>query len=179
MKKIFLLVVLSLSSLLYAENLQKAYYAGGCFWGVEYHLEKRAGVKEAISGFMGGHVANPSYYDVVRKGTGHIETVEVIYDADVISYEALTKLFFEIHDFEQVGGQGPDIGEQYISVVFYTNQDERIIAQKIIATLNSRGYKVATQLRHSGVFYDAEKYHQDYYKRRGKVPYCHSYQKIF
>ncbi|HFU73965.1 MAG TPA: peptide-methionine (S)-S-oxide reductase [Helicobacteraceae bacterium] len=179
MKKLVLISLLLLGSGLHAENIKSAYYAGGCFWGVEYHLEKQKGVIDAISGFMGGHVKNPAYYDVVRKDTGHIETVEVIYDADIISYERLTKFFFEIHDFEQVGGQGPDIGEQYISVVFYQNENEKKTAQKIIDTLNARGYKVATQLRQATPFYDAEKYHQDYYDRRNKVPYCHSYQKIF
>lgn len=179
MKKILLVSIGLLLSTLQAENIKSAYYAGGCFWGVEYHLEKQDGVIDAISGFMGGHLKNPAYYDVVRKDTGHIETVEVIYDADVISYESLTKIFFEIHDFEQVGGQGPDIGDQYISVIFYNDESEKHIAQKLINTLNARGYKVATALRQSSTFYDAEKYHQDYYQRRNKKPYCHSYQKIF
>lgn len=179
MIKKIIVIVAALVSFASAENLQKAYYAGGCFWGVEYYLEKQDGVIDAVSGFMGGHLKNPSYYDVVRHGTGHIETVEVIYDADKISYEALTKIFFEIHNFEQVGGQGPDIGEQYISVVFYGNDREKKIAQKLINILTDKGYKVATELRPEATFYDAETYHQNYYVRHGKVPYCHSYHKIF
>ena len=183
MKKIILVIlglVLS-STLLSAQEVQmkKAYFAGGCFWGVEYHLEKLDGVKDVVSGFMGGHKKNPSYQDVSYTDTGHVETVEVVYDPTKISYETIAKNFFEIHDFTQRNGQGPDIGSQYLSVIFYSDETERRTAQKLIGILSQKGYSVATKIQKASTFYAAEGYHQDYYKRHGKVPYCHSYSKIF
>ena len=158
---------------------KKAYFAGGCFWGVEYLLEKQKGVKDVISGFMGGHVENPSYYGVIRGNTGHVETVEVIYDPSEISYEKLAKLFFEIHDPTQKDGQGPDIGSQYLSVVFYGNEEERRTTKELISILKAKNYDVATTLKKVSPFYAADGYHQNYYLRTGKTPYCHIYKKIF
>jgi methionine-S-sulfoxide reductase len=160
-------------------NLKEAYFAGGCFWGVEYYLEAKEGVESVESGFMGGFKKDPTYQEVVYTRTGHIETVKVIYDANIISFENLTKLFFEIHDFTQVGGQGPDIGERYESYIFYNNQQERDISLKLISQLSNKGYKVATKLKASSKFYAADDYHQDYYVKHKKVPYCHAYKKIF
>ena len=160
-------------------NTKKAYFAGGCFWGVEYLLEKQTGVKDVISGYMGGHVENPSYYGVVKGDTGHVETVEVIYNPEEISYESLTKLFFEIHDPTQKDGQGPDIGSQYLSVIFYGNEDEKKSTENLIKILESKGYDIATTLKPYSPFYAAEAYHQNYYLRTGKTPYCHVYKKIF
>lgn len=161
------------------EKLKKAYFAGGCFWGVEYYLEQKKGVESVTSGFMGGFTKNPTYEDVVYTKTGHIETVEVVYDPSVVSYEELSKLFFEIHDFTQVGGQGPDRGERYESYLFYSSEQEKKIAQKLIDILSDKGYKVATKLQLSSKFYSADAYHQDYYVRHGSTPYCHGYRKIF
>jgi len=160
-------------------NTKKAYFAGGCFWGVEYLLEKQKGVKDVISGYMGGSVENPSYYGVVKGNTGHVETVEVIYNPDEISYESLTKLFFEIHDPTQKDGQGPDIGSQYLSVIFYGNENEKKTSEKLIKILESKSYDVATTLKPHSPFYAAESYHQNYYLRTEKTPYCHVYKKIF
>ena len=160
-------------------NTKKAHFAGGCFWGVEHLFEKQKGVKDVISGFMGGHVKNPNYYDVIKGDTGHVETVEVIYNPAEISYEDLTKLFFEIHDPSQKNGQGPDIGSQYLSVVFYENEEEKKTAQKLIEILKTKGYFVATTLKENTPFYEAEAFHQNYYERTGKTPYCHVYKKIF
>ena len=181
MKKILLVIALLLGTTLMAQEIQmkKAYFAGGCFWGVEYHLEKLDGVKDVVSGFMGGHKKNPSYQDVSYTETGHVETVEVTYDPAKISYESIAKNFFEIHDFTQTNGQGPDIGSQYLSVIFYSDEAERRTARKLIGILSQKGYKVATKIEKASTFYRAEGYHQDYYKRHGKVPYCHSYSKIF
>lgn len=95
------------------------------------------------------------------------------YDTRLIDYEALAKVFFEIHDFTQIDGQGPDIGEQYLSVIFVINNEQRTIAEKLIADLSSRGYKVATMVRDLKRFWIAEGYHQHYYPRTGKTPYCH------
>lgn len=156
-----------------------AYFAGGCFWGVEYYMEKIPGVKSAVSGFMGGTKVKPGYYDVVRGGTGHLETVAVTYDPTKVSYETLAKTFFEIHDPTQEGRQGPDVGEQYQSAVFYTNAEEKAIVQKLIERLRKNGYNVKTKLLEAKPFYKAEGYHQDYYDRHGKLPYCHGYVKRF
>ena len=160
-------------------TLKQAYFAGGCFWGVEYYLEKIDGVKEVTSGFMGGHVKDPGYYDVVRKDTGHLETVEVVYDPSKVSYETLAKMFFEIHDPTQADGQGPDIGSQYLSAVFVHTIEERQTIEKLIRILESKGFKIATTIREAAPFYSAEAYHQDYYERKGSTPYCHRRVKRF
>lgn len=163
------------------QNIQTAYFAGGCFWGVEYHFEKLKGVIDASSGYMGGHTKNPSYQEVCYTNTGHLEVVKVKYDANEVSFETLTKLFFEIHDPTQKNGQGPDIGAQYLSAIFYQNEEEKQTAQKLITMLQSKGYNVATKLIDSAQheFFKAEEYHQDYYTKHNKAPYCHNYVKRF
>ena len=133
------------------------------FGGVEHLFEKQKGVKDVVSGFMGGHVENPSYRAVIKGDTGHVETVEVVYDSSEISYESLAKLFFEIHDSTQKNGQGPDIGSQYLSAIFYVDESQKNIAQKLIVELEKKGYKVATTLHPEVTFYKAEDYHQNYY----------------
>jgi len=160
-------------------SMAKAYFAGGCFWGVEHHLEKLSGVKEVTSGFMGGTVKNPSYYDVVEKKTGHLETVEVIYDPAKISYTQLSKAFFEIHDPTQKNGQGPDIGEQYHSAIFVSNDSEKKIIFSLLEKLKANGFPPATKVLTGGEFYKAEEYHQNYYNKKGSKPYCHRYVKRF
>jgi len=168
-------------SMKFVERSQEAeaYFAGGCFWGVEYYLQKLDGVISTSVGFMGGHVANPGYYEVVRGGTGHIETTKVVYNPDKISYEELTKYFFEIHDPTQLDRQGPDIGQQYRSVIFYSSEQEKRVAVTLIQTLKNKGYDVVTKLEEAQAFYQAENYHQDYYQNKGSLPYCHSYKKKF
>lgn len=158
-----------------------AYFAGGCFWGVEYFFEKLEGVKSAVSGYMGGTVHAPSYREVCMGMTGHLEVVRVEYDPSVVSFESLVKLFFEIHDFEQTNGQGPDIGPQYLSAIFYNNQEEKNICEDIIEQIEIKDYIVATKLISTlnTPFFEAEDYHQDYYFKHNKIPYCHSYKKIF
>lgn len=161
------------------ENLSYAYLAGGCFWGVEHYLQKLSGVKEVTSGFMGGHVKNPSYYEVVRSNTGHLEAVEVIYDKSKISYEEIAKTFFEIHDPTQTNGQGPDIGERYLSAVFVQNDKEKEVIEALIHKLEANGYKVATKIMKKSDFYPADESHQNYYDKKGATPYCHGYTKRF
>ena len=161
------------------ENIKKAYYAAGCFWGVEYHFEKIKGVISAISGYMGGNITNPSYEMVCTGFSVHLEVVEVTYDENIVSFETLTKLFFEIHDFSQTNGQGPDIGSQYLSAIFYCDEEQKGISEKLIVELENKGFKVVTFLYKLVPFYKAEDYHQNYYERHQKVPYCHSYRKIF
>lgn len=162
-----------------SEKIKSAYFAGGCFWGVEYHFEKLNGVIAAISGYMGGEVENPDYKSICTGATGHLEVVRVDYDESIVSFEALAKLFFEIHDFTQTNGQGPDIGSQYLSAIFYADDEQKLVSEKVIKDLEDMNYKVATSLYELVPFYEAEDYHQDYYDRHQKVPYCHSYNKIF
>ncbi len=151
-----------------------AYYAGGCFWGVEHFLEKLDGVVSVDSGYMGGPGEAPTYKQVSSGNSGHLEAVRVIYDHSKISYRDITKRFFEIHDPTQTDGQGPDLGAQYLSAVFYASSDEREQAQSLIDLLTARDFKVATELKEVAKFWPAEDYHQDYYQRSGKQPYCHS-----
>lgn len=180
--KFFTILFVSLLSFL-APQLSaaesKAYYAGGCFWGVEYHFEKKNGVKSVVSGFMGGHVKNPTYRDVIYNNTGHLEVVEVTYDNSKVSYEELTKLFFEIHDPTQTNGQGPDIGAQYLSGIFTSDANEKKTITKLVNILEKKGLKIATKVYPNSPFYKAEEYHQNYYERTGKQPYCHAYKKLF
>ncbi len=156
-----------------------AYFAGGCFWGVEYFFEHKEGVISAVSGYMGGALKNPSYQDVSYGNTGHLEVLEVIYDVRKVSYEDLVKFFFEIHDPTQANGQGPDIGEQYLSAIFFNNDDEKMIAHKLIDILKDKGYQVVTKVLPASTFWKAEEYHQDYYDKNKKKPYCHVYKKKF
>ena len=158
---------------------KKAYYAGGCFWGVEHLFESKSGVIEAVSGYMGGTVDHPTYEQVCSKSTGHLETVEVSYDPSQISYEELTRFFFEIHDPTQSNGQGPDIGPQYLSAVFYQTDEEKQITQGLIDQVRDKGYDVVTKVLPAVTFWKAEEYHQDYYAKKNQQPYCHFYQKRF
>ncbi len=156
-----------------------AYFASGCFWGTEYHFMKAKGVISTTVGYMGGHIKNPTYREVCTGTTGHVETTEVAFDKSKTTYEDMIRLYFETHDFTQVGGQGPDIGDQYRSVIFYASEDQRKIAEKYIGILTEKGYKVATILRPAPEFWKAEDYHQEYYAKNHGTPYCHIYHKIF
>ena len=156
-----------------------AIFAGGCFWGVQYYLERAKGVISTRVGYIGGHKANPTYEEVCCGGTGYLEAVEVTYDPTQITYENLAKLFFEIHDPTQANGQGPDIGEQYQSVVFYLNDPQKATAEKLIQILKGKGYAVVTKVLPAGTFWPAEDYHQQYYDKNGHTPYCHAYTKRF
>lgn len=156
-----------------------AIFAGGCFWGVEYYLQKAPGVLTVVSGYIGGHVENPTYQQVCGGETGHLEAVEVTFDPSRISFEELAKLFFEIHDPTQWNHQGPDVGEQYRSAVFYRNEEQREITEKLIGILKKNGYKVVTEIKPTTTFWKAENYHQDYYEYKGSTPYCHKHTKRF
>lgn len=167
-----------------ADNLEKGRYetavlAGGCFWGVEYYLQKMEGIESVVSGYTGGHVKNPTYKEVCTGRTGHAEAVKVIYDPDKVSYEDVVRTFLEIHDPTQINRQGPDIGEQYRSAIFYMNEYQRKIADKLLNILREKGYDISTQLTRASEFYEAESYHQDYYFEKGTTPYCHGYVKRF
>lgn len=152
---------------------ERGIFAGGCFWGVEYHLRRLPGVISVISGYTGGHKDNPTYEEVCSGRTGHAEAVEVVYDPARIGYAEIARRFFEIHDPTQRDRQGPDIGTQYRSAVFYLNDEQLATARALVAELEAKGYKVATELVPAGKFWPAEGYHQEYYTRKGGTPYCH------
>ena len=157
----------------------RALFASGCFWGTEYYMQRAPGVISTTVGFTGGRTENPTYKQVCTGRTGHAETVEVIFDPSKTSYEQLARLFFETHDFTQLNRQGPDIGTQYRSAVFYLDDEQRQVAQQLVRQLRMKGFNVKTQIAKAGKFWPAEDYHQDYYNTTGKTPYCHVYRKIF
>lgn len=156
------------------EGYEKAFFAGGCFWGVEYFMKQLRGVISTKVGYMGGTVVNPNYEEVCTKLTGHQEVIEVIFDPKITPYEKVAKLFFEIHDPTQKKGQGPDIGPQYLSILFYLTLAQRQTAEYLIDRLKKRNFDVMTKVTPASYFYPAENYHQNYYEKTGNEPYCHS-----
>ena len=160
------------------QNLESVVVGCGCFWGVQYWFQKLTGVVICEVGYTGGS-PNPSYKEVCRGSTGHREVLRVIFDKTKISYRQIIEYFFEIHDFEQVGGQGADIGEQYESVILVKNQTEKDQITEIITILKAKNYQVATQILDETAFWKGEDYHQNYYHKNGSTPYCHFHKKIF
>ena len=156
-----------------AARTEQAIFAGGCFWGVEHHFEQVDGVVDAQSGYIGGTVEQPSYEQVCTGRTGHAEAVRVTFDPARVSYEPLARLFFEIHDPTQLNRQGPDVGTQYRSAVFYADEHQKRVAETLIDELRARGYKVVTQVAPAATFYPAEDYHQDYLDKHPNRPSCH------
>ena len=162
-----------------SKSISKAYFAGGCFWGVDYWFRTVPGVISVTSGYMGGHTRNPAYKQVCTGKTGHAETVEVVFDPNKTTYEALAKLFFEIHDPTQSNRQGPDVGSHYRSAIFCVNQQQKQIADRLIEQLRQKGLEVVTSVESAGQFWPAEDYHQNYYSKTGGRPYCHLRTKRF
>ncbi|MBL4628949.1 MAG: peptide-methionine (S)-S-oxide reductase MsrA [Roseicyclus sp.] len=149
----------------HAEDIRTAVVAGGCFWCVESDFERVEGVIEAVSGFAGGEGANPSYREVVRGGTGHLEVVAITYDADILPYAGLLRLFLRSIDPLDANGQFCDRGHSYSSAIFVENDLERDIAQgAILEAEGIIGERVVTPIRDAAPFYPAEEYHQDYYR---------------
>lgn len=158
---------------------ETALFASGCFWGSEYVITHAPGVISTRVGYSGGHTEHPTYAEVCTGTTGHAETVEVVFDRTKTNYETLAKLFFETHDPTQVNRQGPDMGEQYRSAIFYENEAQKQVAERLIGELKKKGLKVATEVVPAGKFWPAEAYHQKYYARTGGTPYCHIPHKLF
>jgi peptide methionine sulfoxide reductase msrA/msrB len=157
----------------------KAIFAGGCFWGVEYYFKKAMGVVSTRVGYIGGTIDSPTYKQVCYEDTGHAEAIEVTFDPAKTSFEEMAKLFFETHDPTQRNRQGPDIGDQYRSEIFYLNEDQKAIAERLISTLKTKGLNVVTRVTEASRFWAAEDYHQDYYTKTENSPYCHTYIKRF
>ncbi len=158
-------------------NTDIAYFAAGCFWGVETAFRKISGVTDVIVGYTGGHIENPTYADVCRGDTGHAEAVEVVYDSEKVSYKMLVDAFWKMHDPTTLNRQGPDVGEQYRSAIFYLDLEQKSIAEASKLELQSsdgmRNKKVVTDITQAGVFYPAEEYHQRYFEKKGIDPTCH------
>lgn len=168
-----LAILLSLCAIAFsstAADTKTAVFAGGCFWCVEADFDKVAGVTETISGFAGGHVANPSYKAVVRGGTGHLEVVQVTYDPTQVSFEALLDVFWHSVDPTDGGGQFCDRGESYTTAIFVNDDEERELAeqskQRVQKTLDA---PIVTPIRAAATFYPAEDYHQNYYRSQDRI----------
>lgn len=149
--------------------------AAGCFWGVQYYLDRLPGVLKTEVGYSGGSVDNPTYEEVCRKKTGHYEALRIVFDSDQTDLTTVIRYFFEIHDPTQKNGQGPDIGPQYLSAVFYYDERQRAIVQAVMDELSAMGYDLSTRLLPVATFWLAETYHQQYYSHKNGTPYCHRY----
>ena len=156
-----------------------AIFAAGCFWGVQHYMQKQKGVIRSFAGYTGGDEKHPTYDDVRLHHTHHLEAVLVEFDPKQTSFETLCKLFFEIHDPSQTDGQGPDKGEQYLSAVFCTSEEQRLTTLRLMKYLREHGHEVNTMVREASDFWIAEGYHQDYYGKTGGSPYCHVRQRKF
>ncbi|MHC4111494.1 MAG: bifunctional methionine sulfoxide reductase B/A protein [Planctomycetota bacterium] len=161
------------------QKTDSAIFASGCFWGTEYHFKQAPGVISTTVGYTGGNVDNPTYKQVCTDKTGHAEAVEVVFDPAKTNFEKLAKLYFETHDFTQLNRQGPDIGTQYRSAIFFLDKQQQATAARLVQELKKKSFDVKTRIVPAAKFWPAEKYHQDYYKKTGKTPYCHIYRKIF
>lgn len=153
--------------------MQKAIFAAGCFWGVQYYFDQVPGVISTIVGYTGGHVKNPTYEQVCTHLTGHAEAVEVVFNPEKISYEELVKQFFRMHDPTQLNRQGPDVGDSYRSEIFYFNKSQKEISEKVKDSLAGKYEKpIVTKITPASEFYKAEDYHQKYTEKTGRGM-CH------
>ena len=155
-----------------ATKTERALFSAGCFWKVQYNFSHVPGVIKTQVGYCGGDMKDPTYEQVCTDKTGHAETVEVIFDPTKIGYEKLLKVFFDKHDPTTLNRQGPDIGTQYRSMIFYTTPQQKLAALKYVDELerNKRFYApISTKIEPAGTFYPAEEYHQDYYEKHGNV----------
>ena len=167
--------------------METAFFAAGCFWGVQHYMNIAPGVISTEVGYMGGHSENPTYKEVKKGNTGHLETIKVVFDPLVTTYTDLCRLFFEIHDPTQKDGQGIDIGSQYLSAIFYISESQLSDAEAVIDILKDKGFDIATTLRPAlstssdidQTFFSAEDYHQHYFEKNDGTPDCHFRVKRF
>jgi len=156
-------------------GLETAYFAGGCFWGIEHYFQKGPGVVDAVSGYMQGKTDSPTYEDVCGHGTGHAEAVKVVFDPKKISFRRLLEAFFVMHDPTQLNRQGPDVGDQYRSGIYYTSDEQKREAEAYVKELTEKkkfgGKKIVTEIESAKKFWAAEQYHQDYIVKNGRA--CH------
>jgi len=149
--------------------MDKATFGAGCFWGVQKEFDKIKGVISTTVGYMGGTTKNPSYEDVCTNKTGHVEVLDLIFDPEIISFEKLIEIFFNIHNPTTKDRQGPDIGTQYKSIIFYHNDKQKKTAEDFIKKLDKSGKykrKIVTEIKPADVFYKAEEYHQKYFEKK-------------
>jgi peptide-methionine (S)-S-oxide reductase len=157
------------------KKLEVATLAGGCFWCTEAVFSIIKGVDKVDPGYTGGSVPNPTYEQVSTGTTGHAETAQITFDANVISFREILEIFFATHDPTTLNRQGPDVGTQYRSAIFYHNQEQKEIAEQVIDELNREKIwdsPIVTQVEPLKVFYPAETYHKDYFKKHPNEPYC-------
>ena len=179
MKRFTMLVLMAASVAAFGADkvevakMEKAIVAGGCFWGVEGLFQELNGVVDTTVGYTGGHTENPTYRDICSHGTGHAEAVEVVFDPDKVSYEEILAYFWRLHDPTTLNRQGPDIGDQYRSAIFYLSPEQKASAEKVQVEAQKNWKKpIVTEITEAGVFYPAEEYHQDYFKKHGRHG-CH------
>ncbi len=156
-------------------NTETAILGGGCFWCVEATFQQLEGVQSVVSGYMGGRVPNPTYEQVCSGRSGHVEVAQITFDPSIISYEDLLEVFFTVHDPTTLNRQGNDVGEQYRSVIFYRDEEQRKTAQAVIDNLNQEHAfpnPIVTAIEPASTFYPAENYHQDYFNNHPNQPYC-------
>ena len=178
--RLLLSSVLMLAAGGYAQSMntnqtEVATFGGGCFWCMEAVFQRLTGVTHVESGYMGGHVDNPTYRQVCAGGTGHVEIVRVTFNPQEISYRDLLDVFFTVHDPTTLNRQGNDTGEQYRSVIFYENEEQRRMAEEMIAELTAAKAfpePIVTAIEPASRFYKAEDYHQNYYNENSRQPYC-------
>jgi peptide-methionine (S)-S-oxide reductase len=155
-------------------SIQQATFGAGCFWGVEWVFRQVPGVTDAVSGYAGGTMADPSYRAVCGGRTGHAEVVDVTFDADVVTYDQLLTVFWAMHDPTQINRQGPDIGDQYRSAILVRDDEQRATAERSRDRAQGAFARpIATTIEVLDRFWPAEAYHQRYYEQNGHTPYCH------
>ena len=166
MKKVLIILICFFHINLYAAENKKAYFAGGCFWCMEESFDKVEGVISTISGYSGGHIKNPTYADVIYTDSGHVEAVEITYNSNIVSYEQLLEIYWKNIDPFDSGGQFCDRGQQYASIVYFSNQEEERETNRQLEELQNFRFpnnKIVTAIRPAIKFYPAESYHQNYY----------------
>ena len=156
-------------------NLETATLAAGCFWCVEAVFDDLKGVEDVVSGYSGGHTENPTYQQVCSETTGHAEVIQIRFDPDELSFKELLQVFFTVHDPTTLNRQGGDIGTSYRSAVFYHSDEQRNVADEVIAEINAEGIydnRIVTEVTAFDKFWPAEDYHQEYFANNPNQPYC-------